>query len=152
MSEPALTDRVNLLGLTPEKLAAFFVSIGEKPFRATQVLKWIHQQGVTDFTEMTNLAKPLREKLVEIAEVRPPTILFQGDSQDGTRKWLMEVDGGSSIETVYIPDGDRGTLCVSSQVGCSLDCSFCATGKQGFNKNLTPAEIIGQVFLAAKSF
>ena len=152
MSEPSLTDRVNLLGCTPEKLAAFFVSIGEKPFRATQVLKWIHQQGVTDFTEMTNLAKPLREKLVEIAEVRPPTILFQGDSQDGTRKWLMEVDGGSSIETVYIPDGDRGTLCVSSQVGCSLDCSFCATGKQGFNKNLTPAEIIGQVFLAAKSF
>ena len=145
-------EKVNLLGLTLPKLEAFFESIGEKKFRAAQVIKWIHQQGVTEFEQMSNLAKPLREKLAQIAEVRPPKIQFQGDSTDGTRKWLMEVDGGSKIETVYIPEGDRGTLCVSSQVGCSLDCSFCATGKQGFNKNLTAAEIIGQVLLAAKSF
>ena len=145
-------DKVNLLGLTLPQLEAFFESIGEKKFRAAQVIKWIHQQGVLEFEQMSNLAKPLREKLATIAEVRPPKIRFQGDSADGTRKWLMEVDGGSKIETVYIPEGDRGTLCVSSQVGCSLDCSFCATGKQGFNKNLTTAEIIGQVLLAAQSF
>jgi 23S rRNA m2A2503 methyltransferase len=145
-------EKVNLLGLTLPQLEAFFESIGEKKFRAAQVIKWIHQQGVLEFEQMSNLAKPLREKLATIAEVRPPKIRFQGDSADGTRKWLMEVDGGSKIETVYIPEGDRGTLCVSSQVGCSLDCSFCATGKQGFNKNLTAAEIIGQVLLAAQSF
>ena len=152
MSDVSPVTPVNLLGLSLPKLEAFFESIGEKKFRAAQVVKWIHQQGVTDIDAMTNLAKPLREKLKAIAEVRPPIITFQGDSEDGTRKWLMQVDGGSSIETVFIPEGDRGTLCVSSQVGCSLDCSFCATGKQGFNKNLTAAEIIGQVFLAAKSF
>jgi 23S rRNA (adenine2503-C2)-methyltransferase len=145
-------ERVNLLGLTLPKMEAFFFSIGEKKFRGAQMVKWIHQQGVTDFDQMTNLAKSLRDRLKEIAEVRPPLVTFQGDSEDGTRKWLMEVDGGSKVETVYIPEGDRGTLCVSSQVGCSLDCSFCSTGKQGFNKNLTAAEIIGQVFLAAKSF
>ena len=148
----APVEKINLLGLTLPKLEDYFVSIGEKKFRAAQVVKWIHQQGVTDFDAMLNLAKPLREKLKSVAEVRPPQVIFEGDSSDGTRKWLMQVDGGSSIETVFIPDGDRGTLCVSSQVGCSLDCSFCATGKQGFNKNLTAAEIIGQVFLAAKSF
>jgi 23S rRNA (adenine2503-C2)-methyltransferase len=148
----APSDKINLLGLSIAKLEEYFVSIGEKKFRAAQVVKWIHQQGVTDFDAMSNLAKPLRDKLKMEAEIRPPKIIFQGDSGDGTRKWLMQVDGGSSIETVFIPDGDRGTLCVSSQVGCSLDCSFCATGKQGFNKNLTAAEIIGQVFLAAKSF
>lgn len=145
-------ERVNLLGLPLPKMEEFFLSIGEKKFRGAQILKWIHQQGVTDFDQMTNLSKSLRDRLNEIAEVRPPKVTFQGDSEDGTRKWLMEVDGGSKVETVYIPEGDRGTLCVSSQVGCSLDCSFCSTGKQGFNKNLTAAEIIGQVFLAAKSF
>ncbi len=145
-------EKVNLLGLTLPKMEAFCLSIGEKKFRGAQLVKWIHQQGVTDFDQMTNLAKSFRDRLKDIAEVRPPRVTFQGDSTDGTRKWLMEVDGGSKIETVYIPDGDRGTLCVSSQVGCSLDCSFCSTGKQGFNKNLTAAEIIGQVFLAAKSF
>ena len=144
--------RVNLLGLTLPKMEAFFRSIGEKKFRGAQLVKWIHQQGVTDFDQMTNLSKSLRDRLKNIAEVRPPQVTFQGDSEDGTRKWLMEVDGGSKVETVYIPDGGRGTLCVSSQVGCSLDCSFCSTGKQGFNKNLTAAEIIGQVFLAARSF
>ena len=145
-------ERVNLLGLTLPKMEAFFLSIGEKKFRGAQMVKWIHQQGVTDFDQMTNLSKALRDQLKDIAEVRPPRVTFQGDSEDGTRKWLMEVDGGSKVETVYIPEGDRGTLCVSSQVGCSLDCSFCSTGKQGFNKNLTAAEIVGQVFLAAKSF
>ena len=145
-------EKVNLLGLTLPKMEAFCLSIGEKKFRGAQLVKWIHQQGVTDFAQMTNLSKSFRDQLKSIAEVRPPRVTFQGDSTDGTRKWLMEVDGGSKIETVYIPDGDRGTLCVSSQVGCSLDCSFCSTGKQGFNKNLTAAEIIGQVFLAAKSF
>ncbi len=145
-------ERVNLLGLTLPKMEEFFLSIGEKKFRGAQLIKWIHQRGVTDFDQMTNLSKTLRERLKEIAEVRPPIVSFQGDSGDGTRKWLMEVDGGSKVETVYIPEDDRGTLCVSSQVGCSLDCSFCSTGKQGFNKNLTAAEIIGQVFLAVKSF
>ena len=145
-------ERVNLLGLTLPKMEEFFLSIGEKKFRGAQLIKWIHQRGVTDFDQMTNLSKTLRERLKEIAEVRPPIVTFQGDSGDGTRKWLMEVDGGSKVETVYIPEDDRGTLCVSSQVGCSLDCSFCSTGKQGFNKNLTTAEIIGQVFLAVKSF
>ena len=145
-------ERVNLLGLTLPKMEEFFLSIGEKKFRGAQLIKWIHQRGVTDFDQMTNLSKTLRERLKEIAEVRPPIVTFQGDSVDGTRKWLMEVDGGSKVETVYIPEDDRGTLCVSSQVGCSLDCSFCSTGKQGFNKNLTAAEIIGQVFLAVKSF
>lgn len=144
--------KVNLLGLSQAKLEAFFESIGEKKFRATQVLKWIHQMGVDDFDQMTNISKALREKLQRIAEVRPPEVMKQLDSADGTRKFLIKVEGGSAVETVLIPDGPRGTLCVSSQVGCSLDCSFCATGKQGFNRDLTAAEIIGQVWLAAKSY
>lgn len=144
--------KVNLLGLSAEKLSGFFTSIGEKPFRATQVMKWIHQLGVDDFEQMTNLSKALRERLRETAEVRAPEVVSQQDSADGTRKWLIRVTGGSCVETVFIPDGDRGTLCVSSQVGCSLDCSFCATGKQGFNRDLTAAEIIGQIWIAAKSF
>lgn len=148
----AQTEKTNLLGLSVDKLAAFFESLGEKRFRAVQVLKWIHQNGVDDFAQMTNVSKVLREKLAEVAEVRAPKVLEQWDSADGTRKWLIEVSGGNAIETVYIPDGDRGTLCVSSQVGCSLDCSFCATGKQGFNRDLTAAEIIGQVWIACKSF
>ncbi|WP_237067379.1 23S rRNA (adenine(2503)-C(2))-methyltransferase RlmN [Microbulbifer guangxiensis] len=146
------TEKVNLLGLSVDKLAAFFESLGEKRFRAVQVLKWIHQNGVDDFEQMTNVSKALRTKLAEVAEIRAPKVLGQWDSADGTRKWLIEVEGGNAIETVYIPDGDRGTLCVSSQVGCSLDCSFCATGKQGFNRDLTAAEIIGQVWIACQSF
>ncbi|AMX03092.1 23S rRNA (adenine(2503)-C(2))-methyltransferase RlmN [Microbulbifer thermotolerans] len=148
----AQTAKTNLLGLSPDKLAAFFESLGEKRFRAVQVLKWIHQNGVDDFSQMTNISKVLREKLAQVAEVRAPEVLGQWDSADGTRKWLIRVEGGNAIETVYIPDGDRGTLCVSSQVGCSLDCSFCATGKQGFNRDLSAAEIIGQVWIACKSF
>lgn len=144
--------KVNLLGLTQAKLEVFFETLGEKRFRATQVLKWIHQLGVTDFMAMTNISKDLRLKLHEVAEVRPPEVIQQLDSADGTRKFLIRVSGGNAIETVYIPDGERGTLCVSSQVGCSLDCSFCATGKQGFNRDLTVHEIVGQIWIAAKSF
>ncbi len=143
---------VNLLGLPLAKLQAFFQDIGEKPFRAQQVLKWMHHAGVTDFEEMTNLSKSLREKLADLAEVRPPEVVSQQDSEDGTRKWAIRVDGGGLVETVFIPDGQRGTLCVSSQVGCSLDCSFCSTGKQGFQRDLSAAEIIGQVWLAMKSY
>jgi len=145
-------EKINLLGLSAEKLVEFFASLGEKPFRATQVLKWIHQLGVDDFEQMTNLSKALREHLKDVAAIRAPEVVSQHDSADGTRKWLIRVAGGSCIETVFIPEKDRGTLCVSSQVGCSLDCSFCATGKQGFNRDLTAAEIIGQVWIAAKSF
>lgn len=144
--------KMNLLGLPEAKLIAFFESIGEKKFRAIQVMKWIHQYGADNFDDMTNVSKDLRAKLKNIAEIRPPEVVQQFDSSDGTRKFLIRVAGGNVIETVFIPDGDRGTLCVSSQVGCSLDCSFCATGKQGFNRDLTTAEIIGQVWIAAKSF
>lgn len=144
--------KVNLLGLPEAKLASFFESLGEKRFRAVQVMKWIHQLGADNFDDMTNVSKDLRSKLKQVAEIRPPEVLKQLDSVDGTRKFLIRVSGGNVVETVYIPEGDRGTLCVSSQVGCSLDCSFCATGKQGFNRDLTAAEIIGQVWIAAKSF
>lgn len=144
--------KMNLLGLPEAKLVAFFESIGEKKFRAIQVMKWIHQLGADNFDDMTNVSKDLRAKLKNIAEIRLPEVVQQFDSTDGTRKFLIRVSGNNVIETVYIPDGDRGTLCVSSQVGCSLDCSFCATGKQGFNRDLTAAEIIGQVWIAAKSF
>ncbi|MGS2716751.1 23S rRNA (adenine(2503)-C(2))-methyltransferase RlmN [Eionea flava] len=151
-SDAILPTKTNLLGLSAEKLVAFFDSIGEKKFRATQVQKWIHQNGVDDFDAMSNISKSLREKLNEIAEIRAPKVIKQLDSKDGTRKFLIEVAGDNVVETVFIPDGERGTLCVSSQVGCSLDCSFCATGKQGFNRDLTAAEIIGQVWIAAKSY
>ena len=147
-----MPEKINLLGLSTSKLTAFFESIGEKKFRAIQVQKWIHQNGVDDFSAMSNISKPLREKLSRIAEIRAPEVIKQLDSVDGTRKFLIKVSGDNVVETVFIPDGDRGTLCVSSQVGCSLDCSFCATGKQGFNRDLTSAEIIGQVWIAAKSY
>ncbi len=145
-------EKINLLGLSAEKLVDFFSEIGEKTFSASQVMKWIHQLGVDDFSQMTNLSKSLRERLQAVAEVRAPEVVSQHDSADGTRKWLIRVTGGDVIETVFIPEKDRGTLCVSSQVGCSLDCSFCATGKQGFNRDLTAAEIVGQLWIAAKSF
>jgi len=145
-------DKINLMGMTQGRLEAFFESLGEKKFRATQILKWVHQLGVTDFQQMSNISKVLREKLASIAVISVPEVIQQLDSADGTRKFLVRVGGGNAIEAVFIPEGDRGTLCVSSQVGCSLDCSFCATGKQGFNRDLTAAEIIGQVWIAAKSF
>lgn len=144
--------KTNLLGLSESKLIDFFASLNEKKFRAKQIIKWVHQYGVTDFDEMSNISKVLRDKLKASAVIQAPEVIKQWDSVDGTRKFLIRVSGENAIETVFIPDGDRGTLCVSSQVGCSLDCSFCATGKQGFNRDLTAAEIIGQVWLAAKSF
>jgi 23S rRNA (adenine2503-C2)-methyltransferase len=147
-----LADKVNLLGLSREKMEQFLVGIGEKPFRAQQILKWIHHSGIDNFDAMTNIGKALRARLQELAEIRPPEVVSQQDSADGTRKWIIRVSGGSLVETVLIPDGQRGTLCVSSQVGCSLDCSFCSTGKQGFQRDLTAAEIIGQVWLAIKSY
>ncbi|WP_286695862.1 MULTISPECIES: 23S rRNA (adenine(2503)-C(2))-methyltransferase RlmN [Spongiibacter] len=146
------TERVNLLGMTRSKMEAWLASIGEKPFRAQQILKWIHHSGVDDFEQMSNLGKALRAKLGELAEIRPPKVVRQLDSKDGTRKWAIEVGGNNLVETVFIPDGQRGTLCVSSQVGCSLDCSFCSTGKQGFQRDLTASEILGQVWLAIKSY
>jgi 23S rRNA (adenine2503-C2)-methyltransferase len=146
------TRKINLLGYSPKKLEEFFVSIGEKPFRSTQVLKWIHQFGASSFDEMTNISKSLRQKLSEVSEIREPDILVQNISKDGTRKWVIQLDGGSAVEMVLIPDNGRATLCISSQIGCSLDCSFCSTGKQGFNRNLSAAEIIGQVRVAIRSF
>ena len=143
---------VNLMGLTRVQMEQFFEDMGEKRFRAQQVLKWIHHAGVTQIEEMSNLGKALREKLILVAEVRPPEIVSQQDSSDGTRKWAIRVDGGGLVETVLIPAGNRATLCVSSQVGCSLDCSFCSTGKQGFQRDLSAAEIIGQVWVAIKSY
>jgi len=146
------TAKVNLLGLSPRQLETFFDELGEKRFRATQVLKWMHQLGASSFDEMTNISKALRARLAEVAEIREPEIVMEKFSKDGTRKWVIRMDGGSAIEMVLIPDGDRKTLCVSSQVGCSLDCSFCSTGKQGFNRDLSTAEIIGQLRVAIRSF
>jgi 23S rRNA (adenine2503-C2)-methyltransferase len=144
--------KVNLMGLSRLQMEQFFLELGEKKFRAHQVLKWIHHAGITQVEEMSNLGKALREKLMKVAEVRPPEIASQQDSSDGTRKWAIRVEGGGLVETVLIPAGNRATLCVSSQVGCSLDCSFCSTGKQGFQRDLSAAEIIGQVWLAIKSY
>ncbi len=142
------TSTVNLMGFDRQQMEVYFTSIGEKSFRASQVMKWIHQVGVTDFAEMTNLSKQLRASLAENAVIALPDIISDQLSADGTRKWLLKVPGKSAIEMVFIPEESRGTLCVSSQVGCTLNCSFCATGKQGYNRDLTTAEIIGQVWLA----
>jgi 23S rRNA (adenine2503-C2)-methyltransferase len=151
-SESAIVDPapVNLLELDRAGLVAFFAGIGEARYRAEQVMKWIYHRHVTDFTEMTDLGKPLRAKLVAACVIEPPKVLFEKPSADGTHKWLLGMDGGNAIEAVFIPDKGRGTLCVSSQVGCGLACTFCSTGTQGFNRNLSTAEIIGQVWVAAK--
>ena len=141
-------DKVNLLNLDKAGLEAFFTDMGEKAFRATQVLQWIYQFGVNNFDDMTNLGKGLRQKLNETAEISVPKIVSQQDSDDGTIKWALQLDSGNNIETVFIPEDGRGTLCISSQVGCALECSFCSTAQQGFNRNLTTAEIIGQVWIA----
>ncbi len=143
-----MSEKVNLLDFNSQNMCEFFSYLGEKPFRARQVFKWIHQAGCNDFQEMTNLSKDLRIKLGDIAQVKIPEIIHAHQSLDGTCKWLLKLACGNSIETVFIPESKRGTLCVSSQVGCALNCSFCSTGKQGFNRNLTVAEIIGQVWLA----
>ena len=143
-------DKINLLGLNRADLEAFFADMGEKSFRASQVMKWLYHDGIHDFSEMTNLSKVLREKLAEHASVELPEVVEDHPSVDGTRKWLFKLDGDNSIETVYIPEEGRGTLCISSQVGCTLSCSFCSTARQGFNRNITVAEIVGQIILAAQ--
>jgi 23S rRNA (adenine2503-C2)-methyltransferase len=145
---PGKTDKTNLLGLPQGELEALFVELGEKPFHARQLMRWIYQRGVTDFEAMTDLSKSLRQRLSETATVSIPAVLSQHDSSDGTVKWLFESGSGQAVEAVYIPETGRGTLCISSQVGCALDCAFCATGAQGFNRNLTKAEIVGQVWYA----
>lgn len=144
--------KTNLLGLNKKSLEDFFLQIGEKPFRAHQVMKWIHHHGVDDFQQMSNISKKLRAQLEEIAEIKAPQVGVKNFSQDGTRKWVLDIRGSGQIETVFIPDGKRGTLCISSQAGCALDCDFCSTGKQGFQRDLTVDEIVGQVWLAQKSF
>jgi len=143
-----MPERTNLLDFTLPQLTAWLGERGEKPFRARQLFQWIHQRGVADFDAMTDLAKSLREKLKTIAEVRAPAILSEHRSADGTVKWLFDVGVGNGVETVFIPEDDRGTLCVSSQVGCALDCKFCSTGRQGFNRDLRVGEIIGQLWVA----
>ncbi len=144
-------NRVNLLDYDLKRLSDWFQEIGEKPFRAKQVLRWLHHYGAEDFGQMTDLARDLRAKLTDRAEVRPPRLISEQIADDGTRKWLLEVGPNNRVETVFIPEEERGTLCVSTQVGCALECRFCATGRQGFNRNLTAAEILGQLWWANKS-
>lgn len=147
----AVTDsRVNLLGMDRHALEQFFAQLGEKPFRARQVLQWVHQRQVTDFAEMTDLSRPLRERLMACAVVTRPQAMREQVSNDGTVKWLLREAGGSAVETVYIPEPKRGTLCISSQVGCMLNCTFCSTATQGFKRNLAAEEIIGQVWYACE--
>jgi 23S rRNA (adenine2503-C2)-methyltransferase len=143
-------NKTNLLDLDAEGLARFFEGLGERPFRARQVLRWIHRAGVADFAAMSDLARPLREKLAQAATIEVPAIVGDSTAEDGTRKWLVKVDDANAVESVYIPETSRGTLCVSSQAGCVLDCAFCSTGKQGFNRNLRTSEIIGQLWIAKR--
>ncbi|MEL0066883.1 MAG: 23S rRNA (adenine(2503)-C(2))-methyltransferase RlmN [Gammaproteobacteria bacterium] len=151
MSETS-SEKINLLNLSADGLRALFVDLDEKPFRATQVLKWIHQFGADNFDDMTNVSKALRERLSEISVIQGPELLKEEHSDDGTIKWALKLGCGQAVETVFIPEKNRGTLCVSSQIGCVVDCSFCSTGHQGFNRNLTLAEIIGQVWFAMRYF
>lgn len=142
--------KVNLLDYNYQQMRELLSSWGEKPYRAQQIIQWIHQSGLVDFAQMTNLGKALRAKLSQLSCIKVPEIVTCQKSSDGTHKWLLKLDCGNCIETVFIPEANRGTLCVSSQVGCALNCSFCSTAKQGFNRNLTTAEIIGQVWLAVR--
>jgi len=139
---------VNLLGLDQEALRGFCAELGEKPYRARQLLRWIHHAGVDDFSAMTDMSRPLRERLAKSAAIAAPRVLRDTTAADGTRKWLLDVGTGNAIETVFIPESSRGTLCISSQAGCALACTFCSTGHQGFNRNLTVEEIIGQLWWA----
>jgi len=148
MSTPA-TERTNLLGLSRPALESFVAQLGSRPFRARQLMNWIYRRGTGEFAAMSDLARDFRARLAAHAEVRPPEIVRVQRSADGTVKWLLRADASQAFEMVFIPEPDRGTLCISSQVGCALDCSFCATAQQGFNRNLTTAEIVGQVWLAA---
>jgi len=149
--EDKALDKINLLGFTRQELETFFIERGEKSFRASQVFKWIHQQGIADFSAMTNLSKDLRQFLQAHAQIKTPVHELEQLSEDGTRKWLFRLEDGNCIETVFIPEKGRGTLCVSSQVGCSLNCTFCSTGRQGFNRNLSVAEVIAQIWVANKA-
>ena len=144
----ATDTKTNLLGLTRSGLEAFVVAMGEKPFRARQLFKWIYRRAAGDFDAMTDLGKDFRKRLVEIADIRVPDVITAQVSADGTRKWLLRLESGQAIEMVFIPEPGRGTLCISSQVGCAMDCTFCSTAQQGFNRNLDTAEIVGQVWLA----
>lgn len=144
------TPKINLLDLDGKGMEAFFVTLGSKAFHGRNVFKWIHKHGVTDFDAMTDISKRLREQLRALAEVRLPRLIFEQPALDGTRKWLIELEDGQRIESVYIPDQGRSTLCVSSQVGCALECAFCSTARQGFNRNLRVGEIVGQVWLATR--
>ena len=141
---------INLLDFDRKGLAAFFVDLGEKPFRATQLLKWIYHEGVEDFEQMSNLSKSLRTYLIEHCCIETPEIVIEQRASDGVRKWVLETHCGNRVETEFIPEESRGTLCVSSQVGCALACTFCSTAQQGFNRNLSVSEIIGQVYAAQK--
>ncbi len=147
----ASTDKQNMLGLSQSQLADHLAELGEKPYRAQQIMKWLHHRFVDEFTNMTDISKALRGALAERYDISEPEILSSHVSEDGTRKWLMKTRTGSAVETVFIPEPNRGTLCISSQAGCALDCKFCATGKQGFNSNLTAAEIVGQVRMATRN-
>ncbi|PPE75619.1 23S rRNA (adenine(2503)-C(2))-methyltransferase RlmN [Solimonas fluminis] len=142
---------VNLFGLDRTELRARFAEAGEKPFRADQIMHWIYRRGQGDFEGMSNISKEMRGKLSERFEIRTPELVTEQVSQDGTRKWVLRLDGGNAIETVYIPEEGRATLCISSQVGCAMDCSFCSTAQQGLNRNMTTAEIIAQVWFAART-
>ena len=142
---------VNLLGLDAQALTTFIAQIGEKPFRAKQLMRWVHRIGESRFTDMSDLAKSLREKLSQAAVVAAPPVVSDGVSEDGTRKWLLDMGDGNAVETVYIPETNRGTLCISTQAGCTLACEFCSTGRQGFNRNLTVAEIVGQLWMANRA-
>jgi len=139
----------NLLGLSPAGLVDFFASLGEKPFRARQLMQWVYQRRVLEFDAMTDLSRTLRLRLAEAANLELPSVITREHSADGTRKWLIDVGGAQAVETVFIPEPNRSTLCISSQAGCALDCAFCATGRQGFNRNLRAEEILGQVLIAA---
>ena len=149
MSDPS-TSRLNLLGLPGPQLQAFVEGLGNKPFRARQLMSWMYKRGEGSFEAMTDLARDFRAQLGEMAEIRTPQIVTTRSSADGTRKWVLRADAAQAFEMVFIPEDDRGTLCISSQVGCALDCSFCSTAQQGFNRNLSTAEIVGQVWLACR--
>src|SRR5574343_736407 len=142
--------KTNLLDFNLNQLTEHFAAMGEKPFRAKQIMRWMHQMGEADFDAMTDIAKSLRAKLHDTAQVGVPDLMVSQESEDGTRKWLLDVGTGNGVETVFIPEDDRDTLCISSQVGCALECTFCSTGRQGFNRNLSTAEIIGQLWVAQR--
>jgi 23S rRNA (adenine2503-C2)-methyltransferase len=152
MMDVSQPTKINLLGLSRPQMTEFLVQLGEKPYRATQIFKWLHHQQVGEIDAMHNISHALKARLQAIAEIKPLTAAFEKQSNDGTLKWLLRLEDGNLIETVFIPESGRGTLCVSSQVGCMLDCAFCSTGKQGFSRNLAAAEIIGQVWHAVQYF